>query len=306
MRDPAFVGFLLRAWRPLTLRFPFLAGETLVSSRLAPVVGMRASFALLTAEHDANLARNAFYAADLHHRRNGSVVARFNPKSLPPKRAIASLAALDAALTSSHVNVYQPPAPRKLAEIRRHTEYHAHAIRLAAFDAITDAALDARVGRAAKAIRQREQTRHLSCSLPLAGAWKSDPEPVPSPLFLVTAQFSCGLYLSDMVHANAALAARGLQADWLGDNTSSVPSAAGQRTTRHHGLNRAWERAAGDGMAMPVTRCQKGRADQPGQRAVHAAAYADLRTSVTSLTSACAVAHAAAGTLSARSSAMTL
>ena len=182
---------------------------------------------------------------------------------------------LDAALSSS-INIYKPPVPRKLSEIRRHTLYHEHVARLAAFDAAADATTDASAGVSAKAIRCREQTRFISCSLPIAGCWKQSREAVPSGLFLITLQFSCGLYLSDMYHANVALAAAGLKADWLGDDSSSVPAAAGERSTRHHGLNAAWCDAVRDGLSVPVTRCEKGPRDRPDVRSAASAAYADL------------------------------
>ena len=57
-----------------------------------------------------------------------------------------------------------------LQEIRRQTvrDYEA------AFDAVVDAETDARVGPNAKAVRNREQTRFVSVSQPLAGMWKLD------------------------------------------------------------------------------------------------------------------------------------
>ena len=67
-------------------------------------------------------------------------------KSLPPKKAVPTLAALDAAVASP-ISKYTPSAPRKLSEIRRHTKYHEHCARLEAFDTITDAATNATAGR---------------------------------------------------------------------------------------------------------------------------------------------------------------
>ena len=145
MRDPSYVGFFLRAWKPLHDRLPFLSSETLVNSTLHSVVAMRASLATLNAEHDVELARRTEYLADNYHRLDGEAVPRFNVRSLPPKHAVASLATLDAAVASSSSS-YSPPAPRKLSEIRRHTKYHEHVARLAAFDAAVDAVTDAMVG----------------------------------------------------------------------------------------------------------------------------------------------------------------
>ena len=275
MRDPSWVGFFLRSWAPLKARLPFLASESLVGSTLAPVVAMRASLATLGAEHDTNLRRNATYAADLYHRLDGEMVRRFNPASLPPKRAIHSLAELDAQLQSS-ISIYRPPAPRKLSEIRRHTKYHEHCARLEAFDATVDAAVNATVGATARAVRERERTRFVSCSQPLAGAWKQDSKPIDSPLFVRTLQFVSGLFISDMYHANVELEGMGKAANWLGDHASEVPLAAGARSTRHHGVNNAWVAAAKAGLPTPVSVCWKGPKQDAAARARAGEAHADL------------------------------
>ena len=91
----------------------------------------------------------------------------FHPRSLPPKSAFPVLSDLDAA-ADAPTNVYQPTAPRKLSEIRRHTLYHEHCRRLDAFDTINDTALDAAAGPAAKAIRRRELTRFTADAALLA------------------------------------------------------------------------------------------------------------------------------------------
>ena len=275
MRDPAYAGFVLRAWQPLKVRFPFLGDETLVGSGLKSIVAARGALARLASEHDANLARAASYAADLYHRVDGEVVPRFNIKSLPPKKAVPSLASLDAAIESP-ISIYQPPAPRKLSEIRRHTKYHEHSARLEAFDAKVDAATNAKAGPTARALRRRELTRFVSCSLPLAGHWKLDSTPVKSDLFLTTLQYSCGLYISEMVHANGELAADGRQADWLGDNSSETPTAAGERNTRHDVLNAAWASAVREGLGTQVVMCTKGNKANVAVCAAAAAAYADF------------------------------
>ena len=148
--------------------------------------------------------------------------------------------------------------------------------RLEAWDLVTDAATDARAGASARAVRFREQTRFVSVSLPLAGAWRSDPEHRPSDLFLITMQYNCGLYLSAMYEANVVLEAHGCTADWLGDAAHTVPLAAGARNTRHNTLVSAWVAAVREALPTPVTQCLKGAKHDIVARAAAAAAAADL------------------------------
>ena len=160
--------------------------------------------------------------------------------------------------------------------MQRHVDYHAHRERLAALDAAVDAAHDARYGLGHKRIRRREQTRLVSCSLPLADRWKSDTAHVKSDLFLVTLQFNTGLYLSCALDANRTLEAHGVEPDWLGDHTSDSAAAAGERNTRHDDGNVAWYRAAREAIATPVTLCVKGNRRDPAAWRRALLRYADF------------------------------
>ena len=133
-------------------------------------------------------------------------------------------------------------------------------------------------GPRAKAIRRREQTRFVSCSLPLAGHWKLDTVTVPieSPLFVVAAQYSLGLYVSGMVEANRVLERSGMQTDWLGDYVSMSSSAMGERNTRHDVLLGAWHTTAQHGLSSPVSKCFKGNPANPAQVAAAEQAAAGL------------------------------
>ena len=82
--------------------------------------------------------------------------------------------------------------------------------------------------------------------------------------------------MSESAAANRVLVVHGLQADWLGDNSSAVPLAAGERVTRHNGLNTAWVDVAKEGLTTPVVQCFKGARNDLAARARAKAAYSDL------------------------------
>ena len=112
---------------------------------------------------------------------------------------------------------------------------------------------DARVGAAGKAIRNREQTRLVSCSQPLADKWQTNKSAsTPSGLFLAALQYGTdgpvSLYLSCALEANRALERHGQQPDWLGDHTHDSTMAAGERNVRHDVGNLAWYQPGGAGV----------------------------------------------------------
>ena len=262
-RDAEFSAFFLRAWPDLKRGSPFLASHTLADSNLATIVEMQTCYARVCTARDESEAIAVRRAKDVYYRLDGEKRERFNPKSLPPAKALPSLSELDHAL-ATNVNYYKPPAQRKLTEVARHVAFHKHEAELAAFDAVTDAATDARGGAACKAIRHRELTRLVSRSQPLGGKWQSNKSTsTVSDLFLAALQYGTGLYLSCALDANCTLESHGQQTDWLGDHTHDSTMAAGERNVRHDAGNLAWYQAARDAIDTPVTLCVKANKRDP-------------------------------------------
>ena len=92
----------------------------------------------------------------------------------------------------------------------------------------------------------REATRFVSASQFGAGMWlEAAPDAslpnsrLKSAPFVAALQRRLGLYLSAARAANDTLAAAGEEPDWLGDALCNE----GEHGTRHHAVNRAWQRA---------------------------------------------------------------
>ena len=274
-RDSQWVGFVFKAWPLLLKAAPYLAKHTLAGSKLPFFEEFRAAYARIRADRDACALRETRYAAQVYHRLDGVKLTRFNPKSLPPPERFPDLLALDNMLHQD-ASTYTAPATRALAEVQRHVAYHAHVGKLAAIDALNDSRLDQLHGKNSLHRRNREQTRFVSCSLPLADKWKECTEATPDELFLIAYQFNTGLYISHMVDANRTLQAHGEEPDWLGDESDGCSAARGERNLRHDGGNRAWVKAARDALAVPVVECVRPTTKDPELYAEACAKYADF------------------------------
>ena len=79
-----------------------------------------------------------------------------------------------------------------------------------------------------------------------SGAWLEVPPDASLPYarprsapYAIALQRRLGLYVASAAEANRALAAAGEEPDWLGDALCN----GGEHGTRHHAVNRAWQRA---------------------------------------------------------------